>query len=129
MKITKNDILLVIVIVLAGYSIFQMKGIRTDVAGYNAKIDSIQNEIDSIDLVNKEITNKIVAIDNEINNIDGDIDKVTKNITIIKKQTDEKVNAVNEFTFSDLAKFFSDRYEGREISGSGYDSTSKSSNR
>ncbi len=129
MKITKNDILLVIVIVLAGYSIFQMKGIRTDVAGYNAKIDSIQNEIDSIDLVNKEITNKIVAIDNEINNIDGDIDKVTKNITIIKKQTDEKVNAVNEFTFSDLAKFFSDRYEGREIGGSGYDSTSKSSNR
>lgn len=129
MKITKNDILLVIVIVLAGYSIFQMKGIRTDVAGYNAKIDSIQNEIDSIDLVNKEITNKITTIDNEINNIDGDIDKVTKNITIIKKQTDEKVNAVNEFTFSDLAKFFSDRYEGREISGSGYDSTSKSSNR
>lgn len=129
MKITKNDILLVIVIVLAGYSIFQMKGIRTDVAGYNAKIDSIQNEIDSIDLVNKEITNKIATIDNEINNIDGDIDKVTKNITIIKKQTDEKVNAVNEFTFSDLAKFFSDRYEGREISGSGYDSTSKSSNR
>jgi hypothetical protein len=129
MKITKNDILLVIVIVLAGYSIFQMKGIRTDVAGYNAKIDSIQNEIDSIDLVNKEITNKIITIDNEINNIDGDIDKVTKNITIIKKQTDEKVNAVNEFTFSDLAKFFSDRYEGREISGSGYDSTSKSSNR
>ncbi len=129
MKITKNDILLVIVIVLAGYSIFQMKGIRTDVAGYNAKIDSIQNEIDSIDLVNKEITNKIITIDNEINNIDGDIDKVTKNITIIKKQTDEKVNAVNEFTFSDLAKFFSDRYEGREINGSGYDSTSKSSNR
>lgn len=129
MKITKNDILLVIVIVLAGYSIFQMKGIRTDVAGYNAKIDSIQNEIDSIDMVNKEITTKIATIDNEINNIDGDIDKVTKNITIIKKQTDEKVNAVNEFTFSDLAKFFSDRYEGREISGSGHDSTSKGSNR
>ena len=56
-------------------------------------------------------------------------DLFQKNWEYAKKQTDEKVNAVNEFTFSDLAKFFSDRYEGREISGSGYDSTSKSSNR
>jgi esterase/lipase len=129
MKINKTDILLVIVVLLAGYSIFQMKGIKTDVAGYNAKIDSIQNEIDSVEMVNKEITTQILTIDKEIDNIDGDIDKVTKNITIIKNQTDEKVNAVNEFTFSDLAKFFSDRYEEREIGGSGHDSTAKSSNR
>ncbi len=129
MKINKTDILLVIVVLLAGYSIFQMKGIKTDVAGYNAKIDSIQNEIDSVEMVNKEITTQILTIDKEIDNIDGDIDKVTKNITIIKNQTDEKVNAVNEFTFSDLAKFFSDRYEGRENGNSGHDSTAKSSNR
>ncbi len=129
MKINKTDILLVIVVLLAGYSIFQMKGIKTDVAGYNAKIDSIQNEIDSVEMVNKEITTQILTIDKEIDNIDGDIDKVTKNITIIKNQTDEKVNAVNEFTFSDLAKFFSDRYEGREIGSTGHDSTAKSSNR
>ncbi len=129
MKINKTDILLVIVVLLAGYSIFQMKGIKTDVAGYNAKIDSIQNEIDSVEMVNREITTQILTIDKQIDNIDGDIDKVTKNITIIKNQTDEKVNAVNEFTFSDLAKFFSDRYEGREIGGSGHDSTAKSSNR
>jgi peptidoglycan hydrolase CwlO-like protein len=129
MKINKTDILLVIVVLLAGYSIFQMKGIKTDVAGYNAKIDSIQNEIDSVEMVNREITTQILTIDKEIDNIDGDIDKVTKNITIIKNQTDEKVNAVNEFTFSDLAKFFSDRYEGRENGNSGHDSTAKSSNR
>lgn len=129
MKNNKSNILLVIVALLAGYSIFQMRGIRTDVAGYNAKIDSIQNEIDSVQMVNKEITTQILTIDKEIDNIDGDIDKVTKNITIIKKQTDEKVNAVNEFTFSDLAKFFSDRYEGRENSGSGHDSTTQNSNR
>lgn len=129
MKNNKSNILLVIVALLAGYSIFQMRGIRTDVAGYNAKIDSIQNEIDSVQMVNKEITTQILTIDKEIDNIDGDIDKVTKNITIIKKQTDEKVNAVNEFTFSDLAKFFSDRYEGRENGGSGYDSTAQNSNR
>ncbi len=128
MKINKQDILLVIIVILAGYSIFQMNGIKTDVAGYNAKIDSIQNEIDSVEMVNKEITTQILSIDKDINNIDNDIDKVTKNITIIKNNTNEKVDAVNEFTFSDLAKFFSDRYEG-DISGARHDSTSKGPNR
>lgn len=128
MKINKQDILLVIIVILAGYSIFQMNGIKTDVAGYNAKIDSIQNEIDSVEMVNKEITTQILSIDKDINNIDNDIDKVTKNITIIKNNTNEKVDAVNEFTFSDLSKFFSDRYEG-DISGARHDSTSKGSNR
>lgn len=119
MKITKTDILLVIIAVLAGFNLFQVKSIKTDVEFYNNKIDSIQNEIDSVMLVNEELTNKIGDIDNEINNIDGDIAKVTKNITIIKNQTDEKSDAVNNFTFSDLNKFFTDRYQN------GHDSVSK----
>jgi peptidoglycan hydrolase CwlO-like protein len=129
MKINKQDILLVIIVILAGYSIFQMNGIKTDVAGYNAKIDSIQNEIDSVEMVNKEITTQILSIDKDINNIDNDIDKVTKNITIIKNNTNEKVDAVNEFTFSDLAKFFSDRYDAREDSSAGHNSTPQNPNR
>ena len=111
MKINKTDILLVIIVILAGYSIFQMNGIKTDVAGYNAKIDSIQNEIDSVQLENVKITEQIVTIDKEINNIDGDIEKVTKNITIIKNQTNEKIDSVNNYNFSDLEKFFTDRYK------------------
>jgi peptidoglycan hydrolase CwlO-like protein len=129
MKINKQDVLLLIIIILGGYSVLQMKGIKTDVNSYNQKIDAIQKEIDSVQVENKKITEQIVVIDKEIDNIDGDISKVTKNITIIKNQTNEKVDAVNEFTFSDLSKFFSDRYEGRENSGSGHDSTSKNSNR
>jgi peptidoglycan hydrolase CwlO-like protein len=111
MKINKQDILLVIIVILAGYSIFQMNGIKTDVSAYNAKIDSIQNEIDSIEVVNEKISEKITTIDGDINNIDGDIAKVTKNITIIKNQTNEKIDSVNNFNFSDLEKFFTERYK------------------
>jgi peptidoglycan hydrolase CwlO-like protein len=130
MKINKQDVLLLIIILLAGYSILQMKGIKTDMDFYNTKIELIQKEIDSVQVVNEKITQQISVLDGEIDNIDGDIEKVTKNITIIKKQTNEKVDAVNEFTFSDLTKFFSDRYEGREdIGDSGHDSTSQNPNR
>lgn len=123
MKINKTNILLVIIAILAAYSIFQGSSIRTDVAGYNAKIDSIQNEIDSVMMVNESLTKEIVKLDNQIDNIDGDINKVQKNITIIKNQTDEKINVVDGYNFSDLNKFFTDRYE------TGHDSTTQSTNR
>ena len=111
MKINKQNILLGIIACLAAYSIFQSHGIRTDVAAYNAKIDSIQNEIDSIQDVNNALTEQIVTIDKEIDKVDGSINNVTKNITIIKNQTHEKIDSVNNFNFSDLEKFFTDRYK------------------
>jgi hypothetical protein len=126
MKINKQTILLLIIACLAAYNIFQTKGIQTDVSAYNEKIDLIQNGIDSVYGLNEKITEQIVAIDDEIDKVDGDINSVTKNITIIKNQTNEKVDAVNEFTFSDLYKFFSDRYESRTDT-TRYDSTVESS--
>jgi len=111
MKINKTNILLVIVIILAGYTIFQGDKIRTDVAGYNSKIDSIQNEIDSVEMLNTKLTEQIGVIDQEIDKVDGSINNVTKNITIIKNQTHEKIDSVNNYNFSDLEKFFTDRYK------------------
>jgi archaellum component FlaC len=61
--------------------------------------------------MNQQITEEIKQIDSEIDNIDNDINNVTKNITIIKKQTNEKIDSVNNFNFSDLEKFFTDRYK------------------
>ena len=78
---------------------------------YNHKIDSIQKEIDSVEIINKEITNQIVTIDKEIDKVDGNINNVTKNITVIKNQTHEKIDSVNNYNFSDLEKFFTDRYK------------------
>ena len=109
----KTNILIIIIGIMAAYNILQTKGIKTDVSAYNKKIDLIQKEIDSVQIMNNELTKQIANIDYEIDKVDSDISKVTKNITIIKNQTNDKVDAVNEFTFSDLYKFFSDRYETR----------------
>lgn len=112
MKILKN-VILVVLIVLVAYNLFTNNGIRTDVAGYTRKIDSIQNEIDSVENVNKQLTEHITKVDGEINKVEGEIVTVNKNITIIKNETHEKVNAVNDYTIHDILKFFSDRYENR----------------
>jgi deoxyribose-phosphate aldolase len=119
MKIIKN-IILVVLIILVGYNLFTNNSIRTDVEAYNRKIDSLQNEIDSVENANVVLDGHIDKVDNEINQVETRVITINKNITEIKNQTNEKVNAVSDYTIHDLLKFFSDRYEN------GYDSTIKS---
>jgi peptidoglycan hydrolase CwlO-like protein len=110
MKNNKQTILLIIIAILAGYTIFQNQGIKTDVAGYNAKIESIQKEIDSVQVENHKITEQIVTIDKEIDVVDHNVNNVTKNITIIKNNTDEKVNAITTIGNVELEQLFTNRY-------------------
>jgi peptidoglycan hydrolase CwlO-like protein len=118
MKIIKN-VILVVLIIGVGYNLFTNNGIKTDVAMYNHKIDSIQKEIDSVQNENKKLNGEIAKVDGQIDKVKGDVTNVYKNITEIKTQTHEKVNAVNDYTIHDLIKFFAERYEN------GHDSTIK----
>ncbi len=120
MKIIKN-IILVVLIILVGYNIFTNNGIRTDVEAYNRKIDSLQKEIDSVENANVVLDGHIEKVDNELTQVETRVITINKNINEIKNQTNEKVDAVNDYTIHDLLKFFTDRYEN------GYDSTVKSS--
>lgn len=111
MKNQSVSFLLLVLICLLGYSIYSTKQLKTDIEMYNQKIDSIQHNIDSVVIVNKNLDIKIDSISSEIGLLDTDITSVNKNITNIKVNTNEKVNSVNKFNFSDLNKFFTDRYE------------------
>lgn len=124
MKINKTLILVLIVGAIAIYSLFESNSIKTDVAGYYRKIDSLQTEIDSVEQVNQQIDNHITEVTNEITNVENKVVKINNNIKEIKNQTHEKVTAVNDYTIHDLIKFFSDRYEPN-VSEAGHDSTVK----
>jgi peptidoglycan hydrolase CwlO-like protein len=110
---TKIYLILIAILVFMGYNLVMMRTIQTDVAAFDAKIDLIQNDIDSIALLNKELDSKIESLHSEMELIDANIGKVHGNIATIKNQTNEKVNNVDVFTFDELVKFFSNRYKGR----------------
>jgi chromosome segregation ATPase len=107
---SKQDILLVLVIVLIGYSIFNTNSIRTDVKGYKAEIELLQNKVDSAKVVNKQINTKIDSIKQGVTTITKEIHQIDKSITIIKNQTDEKTNTVDKFSNAELEFFFTNRY-------------------
>jgi peptidoglycan hydrolase CwlO-like protein len=106
-----NIILLVIIGALVGWNIFTTNSIKTDVKGYEKKIESIGVKIDSSNVVNKNINDKVGEVKENVEIITNDIRHIDKNITVIKKQTDEKVNNVDNIPDSELELFFTNKYE------------------
>jgi peptidoglycan hydrolase CwlO-like protein len=110
MKENKTTILLVIVLGLMVWNLFTTSQIKTDVAGYNQKIDSIQKEVDSVYTVNKQIDKQIDTVNTKIVNVENNIESVKENITIIKNNTDEQVNNANILGNVELQQLLTGRY-------------------
>ena len=106
----KQNLLLVIVVVLIGYNIFNTNSIRTDVKGYKAEIELLQTKVDSAKTVNKQIDTKIDSVKEKVVSISKEIHHIDNTITIVKNQTDEKVNNASKFSNAELEQFFASRY-------------------
>jgi len=110
MKVTKQDIVLGIIVLLLIWNMFNTNSIKTDIKGYKDKIELLQTKVDSAKLVNSKIDSKIDSIQGNVLNITNEVNNIDKNILIIKKQTDEKIKVIDTFTASDIEQFFTDRY-------------------
>ena len=106
-----NIILLVIIAGLIGWNLFMTNTIKTDVKGYEKKIDLIQTKVDSAKVINKQIDDKVGEVKENVTTITNEIHHIDKNITVIKKQTNEKVNSVDDIPDSELELFFTNKYE------------------
>jgi chromosome segregation ATPase len=111
MKATKQDIVLIIIALLCLYNIFNTNSIKTDVKGYKEKIEALQTKVDSAQAVNEKIDVKIDSVKDNVVNITKEIHHIDNNISIIKQQTDEKINSVDSFTANELEQFFTNRYD------------------
>ncbi len=110
MKATKQDIVLIIIALLCLYNIFNTNSIKTNVKSYKEKIEALQTKVDSAHVVNKHIDTKIDSVKENVTNITKEIHHIDNNISIIKQQTNEKVNIVDTYTASELEQFFTNRY-------------------
>jgi chromosome segregation ATPase len=110
-KLTKQDIVLIIIALLCLYNIFNTNSIKTDVKGYKEKIEALQTKVDSAQAVNEKIDVKIDSVKDNVVNITKEIHHIDNNISIIKQQTDEKINSVDSFTANELEQFFTNRYD------------------
>jgi len=106
----KQNILLIIVIVLAAWNIFNTNGIKTDVKSYKEKIESIQVQVDSAQSVNKEIDEKVTGVKENVTAITKEIHHIDNNLTVVKQKTNEKVISVELIGNVELERLFTERY-------------------
>ena len=99
-----------IVAALMVYNLFINNKIKTDISSYRSKISVLQQKIDSVNILNRELDNKINSLHSQIDIIDVDINKVQDKISKIKFKANEKINAVDNLTFTELEQYFTARY-------------------
>lgn len=80
------------------------------IKGYQKTIDSAQHNIDSLqaelDIADKQIDSMGI----ELTILERQNEVLKEKVVDIKKQSNEKINAVNKLNNAELNKFFTDRY-------------------
>ena len=84
--------------------------INVDIESYELKIQLLEQKIDSINIQNNELKLEADSLYVKITSYDQEIKKLNSRIYVIKKQTKQKVDAVDSMFDDELQKFFTDRY-------------------
>lgn len=74
------------------------------------KIDSLNHNIDSLEIENKILDSSIINYTHQIDNIDNSIDRIKNEKTTIKEIYHETITNVDHYDNSQLDSFFTNRY-------------------
>lgn len=96
--------------IFVGYMIFGRNQIKVDIKKYEAQIEALNIVIDSARTKNKELEKEVADFQLVISEANSKISNLNDKIFIIKKQTDEKISAINSLNNDELYQFFADRY-------------------
>ena len=77
---------------------------------YNAKIEALEQKVDSLHGINDELTFKIDTLNTQLNSLDKEIDIKNKRISNLRYEINTKINAVDDFNDDELERFFTERY-------------------
>ena len=77
---------------------------------YNAKIEALEQKVDSLHSINDELTFKIDTLKVQINKLDQELDLKDNRINNLRYEISTKVDAVDNFNDDELERFFTERY-------------------
>ena len=109
-KDLQDYLLFAILGMFVAWMVFGQEPIEVDIKGYETKISNLEKIVDSTYNLNTELTTKIDQMTITLQESDAKIKQLNGRIWTIKKETDEKLNAINSYTDDELTSFFTDRY-------------------
>ena len=84
-----------------------------DIAKYELQINILQQKIESLETVNDSLQVESKELEKAVAAYDVKIDNLNRNINVIKKETKQKLEAIDFFGDDMLEQFFAERYKGR----------------
>ena len=99
--------------ILGGFVAWMIWGqpkIDVDIESYELKIQLLEQRIDSIQNQNAELKLEADSLYTRIDSYDIEIKKLNSRIYVIKKETEQKLDAVDSFGDDELERFFAERY-------------------
>ena len=90
--------------------IFTRYELKTDVLNYERKIQELEAKVDSLHSKNDILEFQADSLEIKINESDKRIKQLNSRIYVIKKQTEQKLNAVDSMFDDELQQFFANRY-------------------
>ena len=94
-----------------GYVIFGKGDIDVDIESYQTEINILQQKIDSINVYNSELKLEADSLSVKLVEYDSRISKLNRTITVIKNETQQKMDSVDFFGDDELERFFAERYK------------------
>lgn len=123
---TRNVIILSLAGVVIFYLLYRQKDF--DTSSYLHKIELLEQKVDSLHSTNKALNCELVTLESKLSEYDKEVDSLENRIVVIKRVTDEKLRNVNTLSVSELQRFFSERYNSSDPSGTSSETGSKGSN-
>ena len=102
--------IVIIVLISVIYWVFITPAIKTDVAKYEDLIYQLEKKVDSLHSKNDLLENEADSLELKLEEYDEKIVKLNSRIYVIKKETEQKLDAVDSFGDDELERFFAERY-------------------
>ena len=99
--------------ILGGFVAWMIWGqpkIDVDIEAYELKIELLEKKVDSINSKNSLLEKESDSLLGKINFYTNRINKLNDRINVIRIETKRKIDAINQYSTSELQQFFTDRY-------------------
>lgn len=92
------------------WMVFGQSKIDVDIEAYQLKIELLQQKVDSLHSKNSLLEKESDSLNEKISKYTYRINKLNQRIDVIRIETQKKIDAVNDYSTSELQQFFTDRY-------------------
>ena len=92
------------------YVLFSRYDIKTDIQEYENAIEALEKKVDSLHSKNSALELEADSLEFKLEESDNKIKKLNTRIYVIKKRTQEQLDAVDLFGDDELEQFFAKRY-------------------